>query len=68
MSEYLTRLGNAISLLEVAEDQIVEARTDLQMSDLYAEADELRAIRKNLNKLLTGLRGKRVEYIDSTPL
>ena len=58
MTEFLDRLNSALSLLEVAEDQMIEAKTELQLLDLYTEAEEVRAQRKALNRTLTVLRNK----------
>ena len=58
MTEFLDRLNRALALLEVAEDQMVEAVSDLQVCDLYHEAQEVRIQRKALNRILAELRNK----------
>ena len=58
MTEFLDRLNRALALLEVAEDQMVEAVSELQMCDLYPEANEVRIQRKALNRILAELRNK----------
>lgn len=64
MTEFLDRLNSALSLLEVAEDQMIEAKTELQLLDLYTEAEEVRAQRKALNRTLTVLRNKVRENVE----
>lgn len=64
LSEFLDRLSRALSLLEVAEDQMVEAVTELQLCDLYPEAQDVRTLRKALNRTLTDLRGKVRENVE----
>lgn len=55
LTEFLDRLNRGLSLLEVAEDQMVEAVSELQMCELYPEANEVRVLRKSLNRTLTDL-------------
>ena len=64
MTEFLDRLNSALSLLEVAEDQMIEAKTELQLLDLYTEAEEVRIQRKALNRTLTVLRNKVRENVE----
>ena len=63
MTEFLDRLNRTLSLLEMAEDQMVEAGSELQLCDLYAEADQVRMQRKALNRVLAELRNKVKENI-----
>ena len=63
MTEFLDRLNRALGLLEVAEDQIIEARTELLLCDCYDEAVEVKVIRESLKRILPKLRDKVRENI-----
>ena len=56
MTEFLDRLNKSLALLEVAEDQMVEAYSELQQIELYNEAREVKIVRKTLNRTLANLR------------
>jgi hypothetical protein len=64
MTEFVDRLIQAIALLEIAEDQMAEAITELQLNDLYIEAEEVRMHRKGVNRMLAGLRNKARENFE----
>ena len=64
MTEFLDRLNSSLALLEVAEDQMVEAHTQLQLCELYPEAHEVRILRKALNRTLADLRAKVRENVE----
>lgn len=66
--EYTTRLTRAISLLEIAEDQVIEARTECLLCQCLETGIELKIIRGSFKKMLEELRTKLTEYIESTPL
>ena len=56
MTEFLDRLNKSLALLEIAEDQMVEAYSELQQIELYNEAREVKIVRKTLNRTLANLR------------
>ena len=55
------RLDRAIALLEIAEDQIVEARTELLLIDALETAIELKVLRTSLKKMLADLRRQQLD-------
>ena len=61
MSNPTERLERAIALLEIAEDQVIEARTELLLIDALQTAIELKAVRQSLKTMLAELRRQQLD-------
>ena len=61
MSNPSDRLERAIALLEIAEDQVIEARTELLLIDALQTAIELKAVRQSLKAMLGDLRRQQLD-------
>ena len=61
MSNPTERLERAIALLEIAEDQMLEARTELLMIESLQTASEIKALRHSLKGMLSDLRRQQLD-------
>ena len=61
MSNPTERLERAVALLEIAEDQVIEARTELLLIDALETAIELKVVRQSLKTMLAELRRQQLD-------